>query len=187
MIGLVYPDIDPEFSPIFKSGDSYYKWEDGDKIDFFGALLPASDYDPMTSPLFGSLMVQSGGVRYEPYAHLIYGIGDEALILRRPLITLEPEDVADELQPIIVEDDLQVITEGGRCGGGGYWMYDVYKLVDGEWVEVVISSGSSTELFSIRDIPSEPGEYILRIWKDWGYAELYRGSARYLYFFRLIV
>ena len=186
-VGIVYPYLDADVSPYFRSGGIDYKWGEGDKTDFFGVLFPESDFDPMTSPLFGNLMVQSGGVRYEPYGHLVYGIGDEAYILQRPLIILEPQDVADDLQPIIVEDDFQVITEGGRCGGGGYWMYDVYKLVDGKWIEVIISSGSSTEEFSIRDIPSEPGEYILRIWKDWGYAELYRGSARYLYFFKLIV
>lgn len=182
-VGVVYPSTapEPEGCERFHSSGIDYVWGSGDNEAFLAIILGAIDTDPLTSPLFGNVFVFSGDRRHETLSHLLYGIMDNAMFDSN---VLSPYDVADDLLPIIMENDFKIIIEGGRQIV--YCMYDTYKLIDGEWADI-ISGESATSNEEGFIVPTEPGEYIFRIWVDWGYPELYRGTARYHCYFKLII
>ena len=109
----------------------------------------------------------------------------------------EPEWVANELVPIPLEEDFQIIVAGRPRRSPSYRFH---RLIDNEWVQVlVVHTGNPDEIYRVygrgRDQERErvyaesffdllePGEYILEAQVSWG--TLQQGEEGQ-YFFRLI-
>ena len=113
-------------------------------------------------------------------------------------IDIWPDEVADELTPLPLGVEFEILIEGEQYRRP---RYSFYKLTDGEWVRALaVRPGEPNEVFvthghhwrseaweqvdtdSFLDLLA-PGEYILEVAVSWGNAQSgYEGQ----YFFRLI-
>ena len=167
----------------------------------------AMDYIPCDAPVVTNdtgdhgnqaprgVTVISAGEEHKAFEHWHHGFCPEMSVSG---IFKGPDDVADELNAIPIEDDFQIVVEGQMWGK---ITYKIYKLEDEEWVrELVVHIRDGEEQiflthgsFDNRDWEEadaesfldllEPGEYILDVGAWWGDSE--RADA-FSNFFRLI-
>ena len=107
----------------------------------------------------GTVKVISGGEEYEPRMDGICGLSNGIFW---DAVRIEPQDIADELVVVPLNDDLEIIIEGGIQGGTT--AYILYGFVDGEWVKV---SEYYENLPEYMEDAIESGEYIMSVYVTW--------------------
>lgn len=122
--------------------------------------------DGETTVTVGEVKLVSAGVQYEPLENWIYSAKDG---LAADGWRKQPEDMANELETILISDDVQILIEGKTTSLQSYTLYD-------ETYEVVYYRQDKFEP------PDESGRYILCVEAAWGTEDQYSG---YQYFFMI--
>jgi len=107
----------------------------------------------------GTVKVISGGEEYEPRMDGICGLSNGIFW---DAVRIEPQDIADELVVVPLNDDLEIIIEGGIQGGTT--AYILYGFVDGEWKKI---SEYYEDLPEYMEDTIESGEYIMSVYVTW--------------------
>lgn len=114
----------------------------------------------------GDIKLVSAGEQYAPFQNWIYSLKDGVAAdgMRK-----QPKDVANELEPVSVSDDVQIVLEGRTTG------LQYYTLYDEQYREVYYRQDEFV-------MPEETGKYILCAEVAWGTKDEYDG---YQYFFAM--
>ena len=116
-------------------------------------FLFAAAYFVLTvfSAATGSVAIVSEGDEYERFAHFHFIRGSCGLVAGG--MPKEPEEIADELIPIPLGEDFQIIIRGRPRLRPRYYFH---RLVDNEWERALAVYTGSTFIDLL-----EPGGYIL--------------------------
>jgi len=158
-------------------------------------VQPSNDASDIT---VGNVMIITNGNSYEPLRRMAHAFRDGISASGEPV---DIDNIANDLVPIYLGDDFQIIVEGKHQDQVTHVTsrrYTIWNLKDGSWVRTVLIPSDadyelidpvyseSSEIFytdSFIDL-LEYGEYILVFTERWGNTDEY---IIYDYFAKIVI